>query len=357
MRIVCDNIIFGTQKNGGGISVVWGEFLKRALKDPRLDLSFVEFDPVSNPVRATLSIPEEKRRTVPACLRKAFKYLPVRAAGREPFLFHSSFFRTCLNPHAINVTTVHDFTNELFQTGSGARKERGIKDRGIRHSDFIICISENTKRDFFRFYPDFPAERVRVVFNGVSEAFRPLSDVQGLPFEKGSYLLFVGARGGYKHFDILPEALRRSGLNLVFTGAPLSPGEKAALAGLESRCHHAGWVSDEALNRLYNGALALVYPSAYEGFGLPVVEAQKAGCPVIACNASSIPEVIGPTPLLMDESTPGALLDKLDLLKEEAVRAAVIRDGLENARRFSWDRMYEGILEVYRQALIYGKRR
>lgn len=357
MRIVYDNIIFGTQKSGGGISVVWGELLKRALKDPRLDLSFVEFDPNSNPVRAALSIPEEKCRAIPASLRKAFKYLPVRAAGKEPFLFHSSFFRTCLNPHAINVTTVHDFTNELFQTGSGARKERRIKDRGIRRSDFIICISENTRKDFFRFYPDFPAERVRVVYNGVSEAFRPLSEVDGTPFDKGTYLLFVGARGGYKHFDILPEVLRRSGLKLVFTGAPLGPEEKATLAGLESCCYHAGWVSDEALNRLYNGALALIYPSAYEGFGLPVVEAQKAGCPVIACNASCTPEIIGPTPLLMDESTPEALLSKLELLKDEEVRATVIRDGLKNARRFSWDRMYEEILEVYRQALVCGKRR
>ena len=139
MRIVYDNIIFASQRSGG-ISVVWSELLQRALRDAALDLSFVEFAPVDNLQRQGLDIPPERVRTVPACLRKAFKYLPVRAAGKEPFLFHSSFFRTCPNPHAVNVTTVHDFTNELFQTGSGARKERWIKHKAIRHSDHVICI-------------------------------------------------------------------------------------------------------------------------------------------------------------------------------------------------------------------------
>lgn len=353
MRIVYDNIIFASQRSGG-ISVVWSELLQRALRDAALDLSFVEFAPVDNLQRQGLDIPPERVRTVPACLRKAFKYLPVRASGKEPFLFHSSFFRTCPNPHAVNVTTVHDFTNELFQTGSGARKERWIKHKAIRHSDHVICISENTRRDFFRFFPGFPEERVAVVHNGVSGVFHPLEDCGTLPFPEGSYLLFVGARDGYKHFDLIPEVLARSGMALVTTGSPLSAAEEKQLEGC--RHHHAGRVSAEELNRLYNGAFALVYPSSYEGFGLPVIEAQRAGCPVIACNASSIPEIIGETPLLTEEATPGALLSSLDLLKDGKMRAAVIRDGLENARRFSWDKMYGEILEVYRQALIGGKR-
>ena len=355
MRIVYDNIIFGYQKSGG-ISVVWGELLRRALRDG-LDLSFIEFTPTENLVRRELDIPRERIRSVPACLRKAFKYLPAHAAGKEPFIFHSSYFRTCLNPHAVNVTTVHDFTNERFQTGAGAGKERRIKHRAIRHSDWIICISEHTRQDFFLYFPDFPRERVTVIHNGVSGDFHPLDDPGELPFPKGSYLLFVGERDGYKHFDLVPEILRRSTLNLVFTGRPLSPREQDMLEGLEARCRYAGRVPVGTLNRLYNGAFALLYPSAYEGFGLPVLEAQRAGCPVIACNASSIPEIIGDGALLMERPAPEEALEGIGRLSDPAERERIIRAGLENARRFSWETMYQQVIALYKQAMRDGKRR
>ena len=353
MRIVYDNIIFSSQKSGG-ISVVWGELLRRALRDG-LDLSFVEFTPTDNLVRQDLQIPRQLVRQTPASLRKLFKYLPVFASGREDFLFHSSFFRTCPNPHAINITTVHDFTNELYQTGSGARKERWIKHKAIRQSDFIICISDNTRSDFFRFFPDFPRERVRVIYNGVSDSFHPVD--RGELDRPGSYLLFVGDRGGYKHFDVMPDLIRRSGLELVFTGNPLSATEETMIAGIEHKCHYAGRVDTDELNRLYAGAFALVYPSAYEGFGLPVLEAQKAGCPVIACKASSIPEIIGETPLLIDRPSAEAIIPKLRLLEDDSVRARVTRDGERNAARFSWDKMYQEVVSLYREAIVSGKRR
>ena len=355
MKIVYDNIIFAAQKGGGGISVVWGELLRRALRDG-LDLSFIEFAPMENAVRASLPIPAERTRTVPACLRKAFKYLPVRYPCKEPFIFHSSFFRTCSNPRAVNVTTVHDFTNELFQTGPGPRKERWIKRNAILHSDYVICISDNTRRDFFRFFPDFPENRVRVICNGVADDFHPLDDCGAIPFPKGSYLLFVGARNGYKHFDILPEVIRRSGMNLVCTGNPLSPDDSEWLGDVKARCHCAGHVSTGELNRLYNGAFALVYPSAYEGFGLPVIEAQRAGCPVIACKASSIPEIIGDPTLLMDSPAADAVLEKIAVLKDPGERERIIRAGEENARRFSWEKMYREIRDLYEEAVSGGKR-
>ena len=240
----------------------------------------------------------------------------------------------------------------MFQTGDGARKERWIKHNAIRHSDYIICISDNTRRDFFHFFPDFPEERVCVIYNGVSEDFHPLDDCGPLPFPKGSYLLFVGARDGYKRFDILPEILGRSGLNLVLTGPPLYM-EGRQLEGFNY--HYAGHVSTEDLNRLYNGAYALVYPSQYEGFGLPVIEAQRAGCPVIACNASSIPEIIGNQALLMEHPDPNEALALIRKLSDPAERARIIRAGEENARRFSWEKTYQQILSLYERAMCDGK--
>ena len=165
----------------------------------------------------------------------------------------------------------------------------------------------------------------------------------------------MGARGGYKHFDIVPEILAQSGLNLVLTGAPLSESEESQLKGIAY--HYAGHVSTEELNRLYNGAFALIYPSLYEGFGLPVIEAQRAGCPVIASNASSIPEIIGDRTLLMDHSTPEDALEKLAVLNNPEERARIISAGLENARRFSWEKMYQEVQALYEAAISGGRRR
>jgi len=108
-------------------------------------------------------------------------------------------------------------------------------------------------------------------------------------------------------------------------------------------------VSDDWLNVYYNKASALIYPSSYEGFGLPVLEAQKAGCPVIAYNSSSIPEVIGNTPLLMGELTEECLIQKLKLLDDYKLMEQTIIEGIANAKRFSWDTMAHQYHEVYQE--------
>ena len=99
----------------------------------------------------------------------------------------------------------------------------------------------------------------------------------------------------------------------------------------------------------------MVYPSSYEGFGIPVIEAQKADCPVIAYNSSSIPEVIGETPLLMNELTEKELLDKLSLLSNDELMKKVRGNGLKNAARFSWDRMYQEYEILYHEAIVHVK--
>lgn len=350
MKIVYDNIIFGGQKTGG-ISVVWYELLSRALRD-NLDVRFVDFPDNHNIMREKLGDLPNIIRSVPSRYKKYCKYLPVLYRSKDPFIFHSSFFRYCPLSNAINITTVHDFTNELFQTGSSARKERWIKKNAIKHSDYIVCISENTRKDFVNFYPSFPKDRIKVIYNGISDDFF-MSDTLEWPFDfpKTNYVLFVGERGGYKNFKLVTEALKDIDIDIVVTGKPLSACEITQISQIKGSYHYAGRVSSAELNILYNNAFALIYPSLYEGFGLPVVEAQRAGCPVIATDASSIPEIIGDKTLLMKTPTPELLIEKLNGLQLGDTRDRVVAAGLENSKRFSWEKTYQEYISLYFRAV------
>jgi len=356
MKIVFDNIIFGGQKIGG-ISTVWYELISRALRD-KLDVNFIDFPDNGNILREQLGKLPSVSQSIPSKYKKIVKYLPVIFRYGKPFIFHSSFFRFCSSSNAINITTIHDFTNELFQTGTGSKKERWIKNNAINHSDYIICISQNTKKDFENFYPSFPKERIRVIYNGVSDDFYVINSTEWhFMFPRNKYIIFVGNRDGYKNFNLVIDALTSYNVDLVIVGAPLTDLEREKLQQIKGEYHYAGRVSCDDLNTLYNGAIALVYPSAYEGFGLPILEAQKAGCPVIALNSSSIPEVIGNTPLLMDNPTKESICNCLDILKDQEARKSIINEGIENAKRFSWEKMYLDILSVYSDAYELGKLR
>ena len=194
----------------------------------------------------------------------------------------------------------------------------------MQHSEAVICVSENTKRDLLRFYPWVKEEKIQVVYNGVSDVFHPISSVK-----KKGYLLFVGnSQADYKRYDVAQEVARLTGIELVT----------------------AAGVSLEQLNVMYNEALCLLYPSDYEGFGIPVIEAQRAGCPVIAQNHSSIPEVIGEKGLMVQHDTPQRMAAEMaDIVRQLQSRPTqdIIEAGFENARRFSWDKTYQQVKQVY----------
>ncbi|MFK2288109.1 glycosyltransferase family 4 protein [Bacteroides fragilis] len=220
-------------------------------------------------------------------------------------------------------------------------------------SNFIICISENTKRDLLKFLPDINETKIRVIHNGVSDDYFPIKEREELelPFELETYMLFVGSREKYKNFELAVKAVACNRLKLVIVGAPLLAEELDFLQTElgQSNFMEMGRVSNEELNCLYNGAMALLYPSEYEGFGIPVLEAQRAGCPVIAYNASSIPEIIGDTPLLLDVLSIESITKCFNVLKIKKEREDIIYKGIENAKRFTWDRMYEQVIALYKE--------
>ena len=256
--------------------------------------------------------------------RRLERYRVPAWTPTQPTLFHSSYFRICPHPLATNITTVHDLTYHFYRHGLPKAVHLWEEQRALRHSKAVVCVSENTRRDLLRCYPWLQEEQVSVVYNGVGDEFFPMPSV-----EKKGYLLYVGNRSvEYKRYDVAQEVAQLTGLELVT----------------------ASNVTREQLNTMYNEALCLLYPSDYEGFGIPILEAQKAGCPVIAQNTSSVPEVIGPDGLMVKHDTPQKMAAEMaEIVRQLQSRPTqdIITRGFENAKRFSWDITYQQTKQVY----------
>lgn len=356
MPIIFDNIVFSLQK-AGGISVVWYELLSRIIRDKSFNCRFIDYGG-NNIFRNKLALDENK---IFGSNRNGLnsRYLPVKIKSDMPFIFHSSYYRVCSTSSAYNITTVHDFTYEYFRSGLAKRLHSWQKFQAVKHSAAVVCISENTKKDLLKFMPDIDEDKIHVIYNGVSEDYFEIDKGKpvDLPFPSGSYIVFVGSRTGYKNFDFVVKTIAESDLNLVIVGSKLTKEEVEFVERYFSKNRYKcmGFLINQDLNIIYNHAMALAYPSSYEGFGIPVLEAQRAGCPVIALNTSSIPEVIGETPCLMDELSEEEFLSKLNLLRDKDTRNAVVRKGVENSKRFSWDKMYKEYIELYKT--LWAQRR
>lgn len=353
MKIVYDNIIFSLQKSGG-ISVVWYELLKRLLKERKNDLQVIEYQNANqNIFRSKLDLDFKKRKTLSDYLLLINRYLNPKLKGmNDPFIFHSSYYRISTNKNAINITTVHDFIYEKFRSGI----KKGIhcyqKKHAILNSDFIICVSENTKNDLLTYYPKINSQKVYVIHNGVSEDYciNSKSNFE-IDFEPQKYIIYVGVRDEYKRFDIAVETAKQLKTNLVIVGGgKLSKGEidyiNLHLAKNQYKLFTN--LSNSNLNDLYSNALCLIYPSTYEGFGIPVIEAQRAGCPVIAYNNGAIKEIIGETALLFNTFNTTEIAKIItDNLFDSTLRNSIISAGFTNSKKYSWEITYEKTRKIY----------
>lgn len=360
MHVYCDNIIFSLQR-AGGISVYWHELLRRMLRD-EVPLHVIEGRNVNDNIfRAKLNLPQDlivSSLTIPTQIAR---YLPPFVALPKGCIFHSSYYRVPWGSDCSTVETAYDFTYEHFGAGL-PRLGHSIQKRiALQKARGVICISESTKRDLLKFVPGVPEERIRVIHLGYSDEFRPLHkkvnrgtiDHDGL--HDVPYLVYVGdRRSAYKNFHLAVNAVGLvPGYGLVVVGGgKLNQSDQALLdEHLGGRYLHLDRLPNEKLNSLYNCAHALIYPSSYEGFGLPVIEAMAAGCPVIATNTSSIPEAAGDAGLLVDVVSAEAFAALILELENSSLREAVIQRGFENAKRFSWERCYQETIAFYREIL------
>jgi alpha-1,3-rhamnosyl/mannosyltransferase len=238
-----------------------------------------------------------------------------------------------------SVVTIHDLSFEDTGTPMGRVDRtvfRTVVPRAARRADHILTVSERTKRDVIARY-GLPAAKVTVTPNGVDPAFAPGGEHSG-------YVLFVGAIHSRKNPLAALEAAQAVGLRLVVAG-PEKDGELAAelrRGGAELR----GYVSKEQLAELYRGAAALVLPSRFEGFGLPVLEAMASGTPVVAAAEPALREVADGAAVYAEDGDFGAAVQRA-LAERDRLAAA----GLERAKLFSWEETARRTVDVYREVL------
>lgn len=342
MKITLDNIIFSLQKMGG-ISVYWYELLRRMNHDKNLNADIFQFNDTEQHVLSNaigkLGLLTKVETTIPVSIAR---YLSFRSKVVKQSLFHSSYYRIAAG--AKNIITIHDFTYEYYRSGLARWVHSRQKFHAIKNAAGIICISKNTRDDLHHFFPDINIP-VKMIYNGKSDIFHLLADnhqyaAQINALKSIKFVLFVGARAGYKNFSVLVDALVTcEDIILVIIGPALNQDETHYLnQRIKNRFVFMGFVEDTQLNELYNLAFCFVYPSEYEGFGIPVIEAMSAGCPVVALAKSSIPEVAGTAGLLCEQLDGKVLSEFLTMLEDQQQRDRIIKQGIEQAEHFSWDK-------------------
>ena len=343
IKVHYDNIIYSLQK-AGGISSYWSALISRLLRD-HVDVCFTE-NPNDNLSRAALHIPSNL--IFPSSSRRILidRFKTITLPNQvEPFIFHSSYSRSTSNRKAKSVVTVHDFVHEKYYGGLRRYLHLTQKNKAIRNADKIITVSENTKNDLLHYHPYLDESNIHVIYNGVSDDFFRIEEKVS-PLRP--YFVFIGSRAYYKNFKFTADLLRAlRDFDLYIIGRALAPSEAKMLnEKIPGRWKIFTNIENKALNIVYNQAFALIYPSSYEGFGIPLLEVMKTGTPFVALRQSSIPEVAGAAGILVDDLDINAF--KQAVLSISGNEEILATKGLIQSAQFSWERCYQETLNLYK---------
>jgi len=380
IHILYDGIIFQKDPHGG-IARMFREILPRmCAMEPGLRIKIFIDGPLRGELPVHPQIIIQKAPAVKRTLRvqggwRTLIYPARRIAskvwnwtrsfwlgrGRE-VIWHSTYYTMPEIWKGPQVVTVHDMIHERFPEyyndplDEVARRQ---KQRCVEHANVIICDSDVTRQDVENWYGNITG-KLCVIPIAYNEAFHILqpeeTDFPGVPEQ--SFILYVGGRSHYKNYKSLLEVYSqwegRKDIRLVVVGAMWSAEEKQQLfhLGIDERVQLFHHLEDKSLCKLYNRALAFVFPSLYEGFGIPLLEAMACGCPVIASHIPTTLEVAGDCPIYFEPSEPNTLLTALDQARSGVKNSPRIQNGLDRVHLFSWDRTARQTLDVYRELPI-----
>jgi glycosyltransferase involved in cell wall biosynthesis len=365
MRIAYDQQIFEMQRHGG-ISRYFTELVRNLGQRDGIDPAVIA--PVF--INQYLLKPDVRRRVrgtffpfrfrgearVARAANKAL--LPLYMAGRNFDIVHETYYsRVRRGRGRVRVVTVYDMIHELFpQDFPDSAQVTAAKHAAVQRADHIICISETTRQDAIRLLGISP-EHSSVIYLGCSldaPAAAAASEATPAPC-----ILYVGVRSGYKNFLVLLEAFAAAKslpqtVDLVaFGGRPFSAEERQRIEdlGVTGRVRQLSG-SDRLLDAHYRAAITFVYPSRYEGFGIPPLEAMAVGCPVACSDAGSIREVVGDAGAYFHPDDVGGLRSILERLAQDRAYAAQLRAlGFAQIQKYSWERCAGETLRLYERLL------
>ncbi len=298
-----------------------------------------------------------------------------KQSGNKIELFHGTMAMLPLAVRMPTVITIYDLVLEKFPETMYWKNWLSLKTLmrvSARKASKIIAISENTKKDIMEYFR-IDEEKIRVIYLGVNSQFSPQPDPNGTDVLSkynltDGYILSVGTLEPRKNFHRLINAYK-----MVASSGQKTPklviigghgwgneelGKLVRESGLDERVMLAGYVQDDDLPILYRQATAFVYPSLYEGFGLPPLEAMACGTPVITSNLSSIPEVVGDAAILIDPYNTAEIAQAIaSVLKNEGLRDNLRTNGLVRSRLSNWDKTARETLSLYQEVIEESKAR
>jgi len=361
VKILFDHQAF-TLQVFGGISRYFAELIKNAPQNTEIET----FVPMSNnfylkEVKPDVPsfFPSKNFKGKLPLFRKInnFKTRKVLKGGKFD-IFHPGYFDPYFLKHIGRkpfVLTIHDMTHELYPDSFSQFDKTALwKKELAKKATHIISVSENTKQDILKFY-DIPSNKISVVWHGF---YRSLSEPISVKVLSGKFLLYVGSRNSYKNFTNFVEAYtllkqETPDLQLVCTGGAFSEEEKEIfktkkISGSVSQIR----ATDEELAWLYQNAEAFVFPSFYEGFGIPVLEAFSNNCPVILSTTGALKEVGGSAASYFNPSDVAEMKSAIkSVIEDEKLKLVMIKKGQERLKLFSWQKTAEQTAYVYKKVL------
>lgn len=276
----------------------------------------------------------------------------------KPDIIHETYYSLLpnLKKNTIHLTTVHDMIHELYASLISTRDITSkLKKKSLSRVDHIMSNSENTKQDLVKLF-GIDESKISVVHHAIDSSLYQ-NVVSNFDNSKKPYLLYVGMRDIYKNFSGFIKAVASSSLlmkdfDVIAVGARFNTAEKNLISSLgfaNNQVKRISYVTDNQLAQFYKNAAAFVYPSLYEGFGLPPLEAMAAGCPVVCSNTSSMPEVVRNAGVYFNPLDIEDMSNAIErVVLSEDLKNKLVKLGYENIKNFTPSKTASKTLEVYR---------